>query len=157
MKKFGKVINTPEALAIYNEQQTYFEEIKQLEETKREYLHIYYDMEGKYAFGTVADPYAGQGGRGYDYKYLRQEDKEKEWAERQAYYTEYIAPLHKRIDTLNKKALALEEALCVALWGFGTSHYHIKRDLETAEKKLAEQIVYVEKLRKKLAELENTP
>lgn len=155
IKKFGKVINTPEALAIYNEQQTHYAEVKQLEEQKKEHIRIYYGMEGKYALGTVADPYAGQGFRGYDYKYLSPEIKEKECAERQAYYAEHIAPLNEQINALNEKAQALEEALCVALWGFGLNHYRIKHNLELAEKELAEKMAYVEALRKELAELEN--
>ena len=153
--RFNKVIDTPEALAIYNEQQAYSNEVKRLEKQEKEHLLIYCNMEGKYSLGTIPDPYAGQGFRGYDYKYPSQEVKAKEWAEREAYYTEHISPLKEQIHELNTKIWELEEALCVALWGFGQKHYRIKRNLENAEKELAEQIAYIEELRKQLEKLEN--
>ena len=155
IRRFNKVIDTPEALTIYNEQQAYFNEAKHLEEQQTKHFRIYCDMEGKYSLGIVSDPYAGQGFRGYDYKYPSQEVKAKECAEREAYYAEHITPLDKQIHELNTKAWALEEALCIALWGFGQEHYRIKCNLEDAEKELAEQIAYVEKLRKQLEKLEN--
>ena len=153
--RFNKVIETPEALAIYNEQRTYLDEIKVLEKQKDEHFRTYWDMEGKYSVGTVCDPYAGQGFRGYDYSYPNKEAKAKEDAERGAYYAEYITPLIERIHELNTKVQTLEENLCVALWGFGQKYYYIKRNLEKAEKELAEHIAYVEKLRKQLEVLEN--
>jgi hypothetical protein len=156
IRRFDKVIDTPEALAIYNEQRAYSDEIKRLEVQKKEHFRIYCDMEGKYSLGTISDPYAGQGFRGYDYKYPSQEVKAKECAEREAYYTEHITPLNERIHELNTKVWALEETLCIALWGFGQEHYRIKHNLENAEKELAEQIAYVEKLREQLKNLEKT-
>jgi hypothetical protein len=112
-------------------------------------------MEGKYSIGTEDDPWAGQGYRGYYYKYPSQEAKAKEEAERHTYYAEHITPLTERISELQKKAWALEEPLCVAVCGYGTEHYRIKHNLEAAEKELAQQIAYVERLKKELAEIEN--
>jgi hypothetical protein len=152
--RFNKVIDTPEALAIYNEQRAYINEAKALEKQKDEHFRTYLDMEGKYSVGTVRDPYSEQGFRGYDYSYPNREAKAKEDAERKAYYAEYITPLIEQIHELNIKVQTLEENLCVALWGFGQEHYHIKRNLEKAEKELAEHIAYVEELRKQLEKLE---
>ena len=154
IKKFGKIIETPEVLAIYNEQQGYFNEVNRLKEQAKEYFRTYYDMEGKYSIGVTSDFCGGQGSRGYNYEYADQEIRAQEYTERETYYIKYIAPLKEQIHELNTKAWALDETLCIALWGFGQEHYRIKRNLEKAEKELAEQIDYVEQLRKQLERLE---
>lgn len=154
IKRFGKVINTSEALAIYNEWQICCNEIKRLEEQVDEYYRIYWEMEGKYSLGTIPDPYAGQGSRGYSYQYPSQEIKAQENTEREVYYRQYIAPLKEQIKELRIKASALDENLCIALWGFGREYYNIKCNLAKAEKELAEQIEYVEQLKKQLKNFE---
>jgi hypothetical protein len=156
IKKFGKVINdNPVAMEIYTKQRELLDQAADLEKQKDEHFLVYVKMEGMYSIGTVADPYAGQGFRGYDYKYPSQEIRAKEQAERNAYYEEHLAPLRERIGELQKEAWALEEPLCIAVWGFGQEHYRIKHNLEAAEKELAQQIAYVERLKKELAEIEN--
>ena len=155
IKKFDKVIDTPEALIIYNEQESLRTNIKELEKVYDKYFRKYLDMEGQYSLGTVSDPYAGQGFRGYNYKYSSQEIKAKEDAERHAYYVKYIEPLRKQIVALNKRIGELDETLCVTLWGFGKEHFNIYHNLTVAKKELAKQIAYVKKLQKELKELEN--
>lgn len=154
IKRFGKVINTPEALAIYNERQLCCNKIERLEEQEEEYFRTYWEMEGKYSLGTIPDPYAGQGFRGYSYQYPSQEIKAQENTEREAYYRQYIVPLKEQIKELRLKTSALDENLCIALWGFGREYYDIKCDLAKAEKELAEQIEYVEYLKKQLKKFE---
>lgn len=155
IKKFDKVIDTPEALAIYNEQETLREKIKELEKVHDNFFRKYLDMEGQYSLGTESDPYAGQGFRGYNYKYPSQEAKAKEDTERHTYYVKYVEPLKEQIATLNKRIGELDEALCVALWGFGREYFGIYHNLTVAKKELAKQIAYVKKLQKELKELES--
>lgn len=156
IKKFGKVINdNPKAMALYDEQKALYAEINKLEAEKRDNISIWARMEGMYSVGTVADPWAGQGFRGYDYKYPSQEIKAREKAERDTYHAEHIAPLTERISELQKKAWSLDEPLCVAVCGYGVEEHRARTRLAEAEKELAHQIAYVERLKKELAEIEN--
>lgn len=152
IKKFGKVINdNPQAMALYEGQKALYAEIKKLQAEERDNVSTWAQMEGKYSIGTVSDSWgAGHGYRGYDYKYPSQEVKAKEQAERHAYHAEHIAPLTERISELQKKAWALEEPLCVAVCGYGTEEYRVRTRLAEAEKELAQQIAYVERLKKEL-------
>ena len=156
IKKFGKVINdNPVAMEIYIKQRELFDQVTELEKREKENFLVYVKMEGMYSIGTMADPWAGQGSRGYDYKYLSQEIRAKERAEREAYYAANVLPLRQKVDELSKQARALEEPLCVAVCGYGTEEYHMRTRLVEAEKELARQIAYVEQLKKELAEIEN--
>lgn len=154
MKKFGKTITTPEQLKLYNECNRLWDEYQQAKKQESENFLIYSKMEGKYAIDTVADPYAGQGFRGYDYKYPNPEALAKERAKRDTYYKENVKPWDERKKELLKKYDEAEEALCVALWGCGRELYRYKQRLEEAEKALAEQIAEVEYLKNKIAEME---
>jgi hypothetical protein len=155
IKKFDKIINdNPVAMEIYTEQRELFDQVAELEKQKKENFLVYVKMEGMYSIGTVADPWVGQGMRGYDYKYPSQEVRAKEQAERDAYYSANVMPLRQRIDELNKQAWALDEPLCVAVCGYGTEEYRVRTRLAEAEKELAQQIAYVEQLKKELAEIE---
>lgn len=153
-KKFRKTITTQEQMALYAECERILEEYSVVDQQKNEHFRIYFKMEGKYAIGTVADPYAGQGCRGYDYRYPSDEARAKEVAERQAYYDANIQPLTERAKELLQQYDAAEEALCVALWGFGRELYGLKQNLKRAEKELAEQIATVEYWKKKIEEFE---
>jgi hypothetical protein len=156
IKKFGKVINdNPVAMEIYTKQRELFDQVAELEKQEKENFLVYVKMEGMYSLGTVTDPWAGQGMRGYDYKYPSQEIKAKEQAERDAYYSANIMPLRQKIDELGKQARALEEPLCVAVCGYGVEEYRLRTQLAEAEKELAQQIDYVEWLKKELAKIEN--
>ena len=153
-RKFNKTITTPEQMALHAECNRIWEERKAVEKKEHENFITYCRMEGKYAIGTVADPYAGQGMRGYDYKYPSDEMRAKEVAERQAYYAEHIRPLTEKSSELLRQYDAVEEKLCIALWGFGRELYHSKQSLKRAEKELAEQMATVEYWKNKIAELE---
>jgi predicted RNase H-like nuclease (RuvC/YqgF family) len=151
IKEYGKVINdNPVAMEIYTKQKSLLDRVTELESQENEHFAIYVKMEGMYSNGVMADPWGGQGSRGYDYRYPSQEVKAKECAERQAYYATHIKPLKCEIETLHEQIFALEEPLCVAVWGFGRKEYNLRNKLARAEKELAEQIAYVEKLRKEL-------
>lgn len=152
-KKFGKTITTPEQLKLYNECNRLWDEYQQAKKQESENFLIYSKMEGKYAIDTVADPYAGQGFRGYDYKYPNPEALAKERAERDTYYKENVKPWDERKKELLKKYDEAEEALCVALWDCGRELYRYKQELKKAEKALAEQITEVEYLKNKIAEI----
>jgi hypothetical protein len=157
IKEFGKVINdNPVAMEIYTKQRELLDQAADLEKQEDEHFLVYVKMEGMYSLGTVADPYAGQGFRGYDYKYPSQEIKAREQAERDAYYAANVKPLRQKIDELKKQAWALEEPLCIAIWGFGREEYNLRDRLERAEKELAEQIAYVERLKKELEEFKKS-
>ena len=153
-KKFNKTITTPEQIALHAECNRIWEERKAVEKQEKENFLTYCQMEGKYSLGTVADPYAGQGFRGYDYRYPSEEVKAKEFAERQAYYATNVRPLTEKSSELLRQYNAVEEALCIALWGFGIELYHCKQSLKRAEKELAGQIANVEYWKNKIAELE---
>ena len=155
IKQFDKVINdNPVAMEIYTRQRELFDQVAELEKQEKENFLVYIKMEGMYSIGTVADPWVGQGFRGYDYKYPSQEVRAKEQAERDAYYSANIMPLRHKIEELRKQAWALDEPLCVAVWGYGTEEHRVRTRLTEAEKELAQQIAYVEQLKKELAELE---
>jgi hypothetical protein len=157
IKKFGKVINdNPKAMEIYTRQKGLFDQVAVLKKQEDEHFLVYVKMEGMYSLGTVADPWAGQGMRGYDYKYPSQEIRAKERAERDAYYTANVKPLRQKIDELKKQAWALEEPLCIAVCGYGSKEYDLRVKLAQAEKELAQQIAYVERLKKELAEIEKS-
>ena len=153
-KKFGKTITTPEQLKLYNECNRLWDEYQQAKKQESENFLIYSKMEGKHAIDTVANPYAGQGFRGYDYQYPSPEALAKERAERDTYYKENVKPWDECKKELLKKYDEAEEALCVALWGFGREVYRYKQRLEEAEEALAEQIAEVEYLKNKIAEME---
>ena len=156
IKKFGKVINDNlVAMEIYTKQRELLDQVAELEKQEKEHFLVYVKMEGMYSLGTVADPWAGQGMRGYDYKYPSQEIRAKECAERDAYYAANVEPLRQKIDELSKQAWALDEPLCVAVWGYGEEEYRVRTRLAEAEKELAQQAAYVERLKKELAEIEN--
>lgn len=156
IKEFGKVINDNSvAMEIYTKRQELFSQVEELEKQEKENFLVYVKMEGMYSTGTVADPWVGQGFRGYDYKYPSQEIKAKEQAERDAYYAANVMPLRQKINELSKQAWALEESLCVAVCGYGVKEYRVRIRLAEAEKELAQQIAYVEQLKKELAEIKN--
>jgi hypothetical protein len=156
IKKFGKVINdNPVAMEIYTQQQELLDQVAELKKQEDEHFLVYVEMEGKYSLGTVADPWAGQGFRGYDYKYPSQEIRAKEQAERDAYYAANIMPLRDKINELSEQAWALDEPLCVAVWGYGTEEHRVRARLAGAEDELAYQIAYIERLKKELAEIQN--
>lgn len=156
MKKFGKNVNTnPVALALYEEQCKIYEVIAQLEEQKKKHVCTYLNMEGKYANGTEYDVMAGQGLRGYVYRYACPELKVREEAERQNYYIAHIAPLEEQMEALRKQACELDEPMCIALWGFGQQRYCIYRNLQRAEAELKTAQERVNALRMKMQELEN--
>lgn len=151
IKEYGKVINNNAvAMEIYTKQRNLLDQVTELEKQRKEHFIAHRKMEGMYSLGTVPDPWAGQGMRGYNYKYPSQEVKAKENAERQAYYTTHIEPLNCKIDELHKQAFALEEPLCIAVWGFGREEYNLRNELARTEKELAELTAYVEELRKEL-------
>lgn len=155
IKKFGKVINNNSlAMEIYTKQQELFGQVEELEKQRKEKFLVYVKMEGMYSIGTVTDSWVGQGFRGYDYKYPSQEIQAKEQEEREAYYSANVMPLRNKIDELSKQALALEEPLCVAVCGYGVNEHRVRTRLAEAEKELAQQIAYVEQLKKELAEIE---
>lgn len=156
IKKFGKTINdNPVAMEIYTKQRELFDQVAELEKQEKENFLVYVKMEGMYSIGTVADTWVGQGFRGYDYQYPSQEIKAKEQAERNAYYSANIMPLRQKIDELNKQAWALDEPLCIAVCGYGVEEHRVRTRLTEAEKELAQQIAYVEQLKKELAEIKN--
>jgi hypothetical protein len=149
IKKFNKNVNENSmAMAIYNEYKGVREAIEIAERQENEYCRIYGQMEGKYAIGTTAEGFGGQGTRGYGYCYPSVEARVQEAEERDAYYTEYIAPLRVHIQDLQRQADKLNNDLCVALWGFDYDHYLVYDELCTAEKELKCQQMRVERLRK---------
>lgn len=156
IKKFDKVINdNPVAMEIYTKQRELFDQVAELEKQEKENFLVYVKMEGMYSIGTVADPWVGQGFRGYDYKYPSQEIRAKEQAERDAYYAANIAPLRHQISELSKQAWALDEPLCIAVCGYGIEEHRVRTRLAEAEKELTQQTAYVEQLKKELAEIKN--
>ena len=153
-KQFNKTITTVEQKALYAECERIKKERNEIELKLKENWKVYWQMEGKYAVGTMSDPYVGQGMRGYVYQYPNEEVKNREKAEREAYCEEYICPLKDKSTELYERLGATLEALCVALWGYGREIYGYKQNLKNAEKELAEQMAYVEELKNKIAELE---
>ena len=160
-KMFDKKIETPEALALYEEIEQVCKEIESLEEEKKINFKAYCNMEGMY--GKKIYPWwaQGQGLRGYDYEYPSEELKLKEKAEMEEFYNQNVQPLDDKIDELHKVKKEQEEKLCVALWGFGTELYFAKKYLASAEKHLAKMLAevesqkrYIEKCKKEVEEIE---
>ena len=153
-KMFGKKITTEEQVNLYNEYKALSERRKQVTEEHREKLTVYWEMEGMYSTGKEFDEFADMHDRGYFYRYADSSIKAKEEEERKLYHKENVEPLSKEIDEINAKLWATEKALCVALWGYGPNVYRLKHELIAAEKELKEQMAYIERLKKELAELE---
>ena len=153
-KMFGKKITTAEQMELYNEYNSLLERRKQLKKEQSEKVMIYWEMEGKQAIGKEEDIFAGIGDRGYNYVYPNQETKIKERNEQELYYKENIEPIDKEIEAIGIKLGTVENALCVALWGYNTKIYYHKQALRSAEKELEKQMAYVNRLKKELAELE---
>lgn len=157
MKMFGKNVNdNPIAMALYQEYKALRKQKDDLEKQCHDNFIVYCNMEGKYAQGTTPDLFAGQGCRGYDYKYATPEDKNKEIVERDIYYKANIQPLKTQINELQEKLFALNESICVALWGFSSDEYYLRDALAKAEKELAQQIEVVKDLQEKIKKFEKT-
>jgi hypothetical protein len=125
-RKYNKTITTPEQMKAYAEYKHIRNEIKELELKENANFLTYCKMEGQRAVGTAEDIYAGQGLRNYDFVYPNAEAKALEYAERQAYYQENVAPLTKQIELLKKRLDEADEALCIALLGYGRDRYYAR-------------------------------
>ncbi len=135
-RAYKREITTPEQIAISQALKTKRAETKQAREELDEHYRVYYKIEGKYSIGTKPDSWAGQGFRGFFYEYNSPEDRQKEIEEEEKYYNTYIEPLKEKISALTDECIELSEALCVALWGFGSDKYSLIQRKEEYEKEI---------------------
>ena len=126
MKRFNKTV-TKEAMPIVESITAKKEEIERLNEQISENRDTYWKMEGKYGKKKLDTDYIDYHYRTYTFVYESEEVEEKEKLERIAYYEENVNGLRVRQKEIKKEILALEEDLCVALWGFGTEEYYRRR------------------------------
>ncbi len=153
IKRFGKTIKTPEQMTAYETLKVLTDEYHANKEELDRQFCTYWNMEGKYSMGKTADPYAGQGMRGYDYVYPSDEARRQEQTERDTFYQTHITPLKEREQVLVKEMGKAEEVLCIALWGYGIREYHLWNDLRRAEKELQRQIEYIAHLKEQIEQI----
>lgn len=150
-RKFNKTITTPEAQALYDRLQAHKEQRKALCSEIDKAEIEWHRFNGKYAIGTVNNPYCGVGQCGWFYQYASPEDERREQEEQDKFNEEVIKPLYEKLRALDKEGDDLEEQLCIALWGYGLNEYYLRRRIIAEEKELAEQI---RKIEEKKAEIE---
>ena len=145
-RRFKKEITTERQFELYNKLRRLEEEIRQTERKEKEAFLKWVNMEGKYSKGTVSDPYAGMGMRGYDYVY-EEGMKQKEEEERDKFYQENVETLKTTLKTLEKEEKEIKNQLCLELWGCSLETYNNNEfiaKLERDKKNLEEQIKYLD-------------
>lgn len=145
-RRFKKEITTERQFELYNKLRELEEEIRQTERKEKQAFLQWVNMEGKYSKGTVSDPYAGMGMRGYDYVYA-DGMKQKEKEERDKFYQENVETLKSKLKTLEEQEEEIENQLCLELWGYSLDTYNNKEfigRLEKDKQRLEEQIRYLD-------------
>jgi hypothetical protein len=132
-RRFKKEITTERQFELYNKLRELERTLKHTQEKEKDAFVKWINMEGKYAKGTVPDPYACIGMRGYDYVYA-DGMKQKEEEERDKFYQENVDTLNAKLKILENQKDEIENQLCLELWGCSLEAYNIKDYIERLEK-----------------------
>ena len=156
MKQFlNKKLTTPEEISFGKKYEEIKNNLKTANEKLTENCRVYYKMEGKYAVGTISEPWSCMGQRGFHYEYATPEDKAKENTERETYYYNYITPLQTKCEELQKTLDKMENEFCILLYGYDLQHYHKLKEVTRIEQKIAELEAELVEYQEYLAKLKN--
>jgi hypothetical protein len=150
-KAYKREITTPEQKAIYDALKAKRAEAEQARKELDDHYRVYHRIEGKYSIGTKPDEWAGQGCRGFFYEYNSPADRRREIDEEEKYYDTYIKPLKEKVSSLTEECIELDEALCVALWGFGSRKYYLIQQKAEFEKEIKRYQALIEEIDEKLS------
>lgn len=152
-KYYGKYPTTAEEKALAQQIESLHDEADQLQKVEDNLFKEYFTMEGKYAIGTVPDPFAGQGCRGYDYRYASQEDKIQELREREVVRVK-AWETRTKVNEIRQQAWDLEKQMCVLMYGYTAEEYKARERVEKAEKDVARALEWLELYKKELKEIQ---
>jgi hypothetical protein len=152
-KYYGKYPTTAEEKALAQQIEALHAEESRLQEVEDNLFKEYYALEGKYAIGTVPDAFAGQGFRGYDYRYASQEDKIQELREREAVRAKAWEVKTKK-EEVWRQAWDLEKQMCVLMYGYSEEEYKARKWVKEAEEDVARALERLEECKKELEEIQ---
>lgn len=152
-KYYGKYPTTAEEQALAQQIESLRAEAKRLQEVEDNLFKEYFAMEGKYAIGTCPDTFAGQGFRGYDYRYASQEDKIRELREREVVRVK-AWEVRAETDKTRQQVWDLEKEMCVLMHGYTEEEYRARERVKKAEKDVAEALEWLEEYKKELEEIQ---
>jgi hypothetical protein len=152
-KYYGKYPTTAEEQALAQQIASIRAEENRLQEVEDGLFKEYFSLEGKYAIGTCPDPFAGQGCRGYDYRYANQEDKIQEIREREVVRAKAMEVRTKK-EEVWQQALDLEKQMCVLMHGYTEEEYRARERVKKAEKDVARALEWLELYKKELKEIQ---
>lgn len=152
-KYYGKYPTTAEEKALAQQIEALHAEESRLQEVEDNLFKEYFSLEGKYAIGTVPDNFAGQGFRGYDYRYASQEDKIQELREREAVRAKAWEAKTKK-EEVWRQAWDLEKEMCVLMYGYSEEEYKARKWVKEAEEDVARALERLEECKKELEEIQ---
>ena len=152
-KYYGKYPTTAEEKALAQQIESIHDEANRLQEVEDNLFKEYFSLEGKYAIGTCPDPFAGQGCRGYDYRYASQEDKLQEIREREV-VREKAWEVRAEKDEVRQRAWDLEKEMCILMHGYSEEEYRARERVKKAEKDVARALEWLELYKKELKEIQ---
>jgi hypothetical protein len=152
-KYYGKYPTTAEEQALAQQIASIRAEENRLQEVEDGLFKEYFSLEGKYAIGTCPDPFAGQGCRGYDYRYASQEDKLQEIREREVVRAKAMEVRTKK-EEVWQQALDLEKQMCVLMHGYTEEEYKARKWVKEAEEDVARALERLEECKKELEEIQ---
>lgn len=152
-KYYGKYPITAEEKALAQQIESIHDEADRLQEVEDNLFKEYFSLEGKYAVGTCPDPFAGQGCRGYDYRYASREDKIQELREREVVRAKAMEVRTKK-DEIRQQAWDLEKEMCVLMHGYTAEEYKARERVQKAEKDVARALEWLELYKKELKEIQ---
>lgn len=152
-KYYGKYPTTTEEKALAQQIESIHDEADRLQEVEDGLSKEYFSLEGKYAIGTCPDAFAGQGFRGYDYRYASQEDKIRELREREVVRTKaWEVKIEK--DEVRQRAWDLEKEMCILMHGYTEEEYRARERVKKAEKDVVRALEWLEEYKKELKEIQ---
>lgn len=152
-KYYGKYPTAAKEKALAQRIEALHAEENRLQEVEDNLFKEYYALEGKYAIGTVPDTFAGQGFRGYDYRYASQEDKIQERREREAVRAKAWEAKTKK-EEIWQQAWDLEKQMCVLMYGYTDEEYKARKWVKEAEEDVARALERLEECKKELEEIQ---
>lgn len=152
-KYYGKYPTTAEEKALAQQIENLCEEASQLQKVEDNLFKEYFALEGKYAIGTAPDPFAGQGSRGYDYRYASQEDKNQELREREAVGVK-AWEVKAKINEIRRQTWDLKKLMCILMHGYTEEEYKARERIKIAEEDVARALEWLEECKKELKEIQ---
>jgi hypothetical protein len=150
---YGKYPTTAEEKALAQQIESAHAEANRLQKVEDNLFKEYFSLEGKYAIGTCSDPFAGQGSRGYDYRYASQKDKIQELHERKAVLAK-AGEVKVKKDEIRRQAWDLEKEMCVLMHGYTSEEYEARERVKEAEKDVVRGLEWLEECKKELEEIQ---